>query len=405
MSPFFVRKVPLIYIMGLNKQQVASLIVKYLQRNISNPEMEELQVWLKKSEENKRLLTSLEQEGYNKDEISFLEGIDVDLAWSKLAARKRKSKHTQSGIRWIASIAALVLLSFGLKLWIFRSKNTTHEQAVIFHSQDILPGSNKAELILSDGTKFDLTKPVHTKERNGTQIHDNGGNLNYLNSQVASEELIFNTLKVPKAGTYQLTLPDGTKVWLNAMSTLKFPVQFAGPERLVYLEGEAFFEVANDESKPFIVSSKGAQVSVLGTVFNINAYTQDMATTLISGSVKVSRGNAVKLLKPGQEAKVESDKIHISNANLDKVVAWKEGDFYFDKDNIMKIMQELSRWYDFEVTYHGDIPTNLISGNISRSSKLSEVLEMLNFVSNETTKFEVNNRKVDVLFSKKRSVN
>ncbi|WP_134091362.1 FecR family protein [Olivibacter sp. XZL3] len=387
--------------MGLNRQQIAPLIVKYLRHTISEEEMSELEAWLKANEQNKRLLASFEQDGYSDKEIAFVEHLNVDAAWKRVSARKGRKERRISLIKWTTSFAALIALIFGLKLWFVLPKSPPSSPSIVFHGEDILPGSKKAELILSDGTKLDLTKPVHTKERNGTRIHDEGGNLNYLNSPAAGTELIFNTLNVPKTGTYQLTLPDGTKVWLNAMSTLKFPVQFLSTERLVYLEGEAYFEVAEDPSKPFVVDVRNTKVSVLGTTFNINAYTANTAATLISGAVKVSHKDVEELLRPGQEAKVEADKISVRTADLNKVVAWKQGDFYFDKDNIVEIMQELQRWYDFDVTYSGEIPKKLISGNISRGSKLSEVLEMLNFVSNDSTRFEVNDRTVSVLFPEK----
>lgn len=401
MSPLLLRKVPLVCNMGLNREQIASLIVKYLRRTLSEAEMSELQAWLKDNEQNKRLLASFEQEGYTNDEIAFVEDLNIDAAWKKVNARKSKKEWHISLIKWTTSLAALIALIFGLKLWFVLPKSSPSSSSIVFHGEDIPPGSKKAELILSDGTKLDLTKPVHTKERNGTQIHDEGGNLNYLNSQAVGTDLIFNTLNVPKTGTYQLTLPDGTKVWLNAMSTLKFPVQFLDTERSVYLEGEAYFEVAKDPSKPFVVKVRGTKISVLGTTFNINAYTTNTATTLLSGAVKVSHGSVEELLRPGQEAKIEANKISIRRADLNKVIAWKQGDFYFDKDNIVEIMQELQRWYDFDVAYSGKIPKKLISGNISRGSKLSEVLEMLNFVSNDSTRFEVNDRKVSVLFPEK----
>jgi len=388
--------------MGLNNQEIAPLISKYLRKDISEEEMFVLQAWLDVSDEHKRLLSSLERDGYAKEEVEFLENIDVNEAWQSVKDKKTGKPKTFLWKRWVASVAALALLAVGLKIWKNAPQISVETSPIVFKGEDILPGSKKAELTLSDGTTLDLTKPFQqVKERDGTEIRDNHGALDYSNHVSTHKEVLFNTLKIPKTGMYQLTLPDGTKAWVNAMSTLKFPVQFVGQKRIVYLEGEAYFEVAKDSNKPFVVDVNGSQIHVLGTQFNVNSYTSTTTTTLVEGAVRVVHAETSKVLKPGQEASIENDKINIGLANIDKVMAWKVGDFYFERDNIKEIMQQLQRWYDFEISYQGKIPDILFSGNITRSSKLSEVLEMLNFVSDNTTGFEVHDKHVRVLFHAK----
>lgn len=388
--------------MGPDHHEIAPLISKYLQKNISEEEMSTLQRWLEASDENKQLLISLEREGYAKEEIEFLDKIDVNRAWKRVKGKKTGRGDSFPWKKCIAAVAAIGIFVVGLKLYDAASPSCMEEPAIALEKgTDRLPGAKKAELILSDGTTLDLGKHFdQVKERDGTKIRDKYGALDYSKHHTATtDKPIYNTLRVPKTGTYQLTLPDGTNVWVNALSTLKFPVQFVGKERVVYLEGEAYFEVAADQKRPFIVDVKGTEIQVLGTQFNVNSYNTYTTTTLVEGSVKVASGGNSKLIKPGEEVRTAGDTFRVGSANMAKVLAWKEGDFYFEKDNIIEIMQQLQRWYDVDIEYKGEKPDVLFSGNITRSSKLSEVLEMLTFVSDNATRFKVQDRKVEVSFN------
>ncbi|MFC6098999.1 FecR family protein [Olivibacter domesticus] len=388
--------------MELNNSEIAPLIGKYLQNTISVDEMRILKNWLEENEEHKRFLESFNDTDLVNDEITFLEHLDVEAAWQKIKKRKYRKAAVKIWMKLAVASAAIILLTLGFFLSEKSSEmREVNKQKISLEGKDILPGDQRAKIILSDGTMLDLGKPFkQIKEQDGTEIQDLRGTVNYAQNRNSIKRLIFNTLKVPKAGTYQLTLPDGTKVWVNAMSTLRFPVQFVGEERRVYLEGEAYFEVAKDYTKPFVVEIAGSQIEVLGTQFNVSTYHSDMTTTLVEGMVKVSNGEKFKLLKPGQEAKIHQKQIAVTSANLAKAIAWKEGDFYFEKDDIMDVMQQLQRWYDFKVEYKGTKPNQLFSGTISRNSRLSEVLDMLNFVSDNTTKFEVEDYQVKIIFNK-----
>lgn len=190
-----------------------------------------------------------------------------------------------------------------------------------------------------------------------------------------------NTIQTPRGGRYQVTLSDGTSVWLNAMSTLKFPSVFTGDHREVTLEGEAYFEVAKNKKMPFIVHANNTQITVLGTHFNVMAYANEDAlkTTLLEGSVKVSHGGSSALIKPGQQASLEKDKaiFKISDADLESVMAWKEGRFVFSKTNIKEIMQQVARWYDVDIRYEGDVTNVNLSGNMTRKDDYTQILELL----------------------------
>lgn len=181
-------------------------------------------------------------------------------------------------------------------------------------------------------------------------------------------------------GQYKLTLPDGSKVWLNAASSLKYPVVFIGNERKVEITGEAYFEIAKDESKPFKVLLNNMEIQVLGTHFNVNGYTDEemIKTTLLEGKVKVLASGQTKYLLPGQQAQLKSSgNIAVTNeVNLEETVAWKDGNFQFENSDIKAVMRQLARWYDVDVSYKGNINKHFI-GSISRNVKLSQVLSML----------------------------
>ena len=254
----------------------------------------------------------------------------------------------------------------------------------------ILPGSNKAVLTLADGTQVILDSTASgavSQQGNMKVLKLNAGELAYeaaANSSIdLNPEILYNVITTPKGGQYQVVLADGSKVWLNAGSSLRFPTSFKGSnERLVTLTGEAYFEVAKNQAMPFRVSiSNGEQVEVLGTHFNIMAYSDEAnsRTTLLEGSVKIKNGTAERIIKPGQQAVMNSDgkTAILDNVNIDHEVAWKNGLFDFENDNLQDIMRQLSRWYDAEIVYTGSIPQGHYVGAIRRQSNISEVLKML----------------------------
>ena len=257
------------------------------------------------------------------------------------------------------------------------------------YANDIAPGGDKATLTLADGKKISLTEAQNGKlgQQTGaiiTKLAD--GQIIY--SMIAAEEgtegseVTQNTISTPNGGKYQVILPDGTKVMLNAATSITFPTAFRGDHRQVKLDGEAYFEVAENKNQPFIVSSGTHTVEVLGTHFNINAYSNEKAikTTLLEGSVKVSVGGRSALIVPGQQTLVERDnplEVIKRNADLSKEMAWKNGIFSFEKDDLKSVMRQLSRWYDVNVVYSGDFPDEEFFGEISRNSNLSEVAKIL----------------------------
>ena len=221
------------------------------------------------------------------------------------------------------------------------------------------------------------------------------------NSQPAADQAIrYNTITTLRGGQYQVILPDGTKVWLNAASSLKYPTEFRGKERNVELTGEAYFEVAKNATMPFHVQSAGQTVRVLGTHFNINAYEDEgvIKTTLLEGSIQITYQQAKVLIKPGEQARVVAgspDKIIVDeNADTDGAVAWKDGYFQFNHADIRTVMRQISRWYDVTVKYEGSVSSKDFGGAIERNLKLSQVLHIL---EKSQVHFVINGKEVVVL--------
>lgn len=322
--------------------------------------------------------------------------------------------------RAITATAAVLLIA--LSVLIFREPEKVEEINKIvkiekpvekpLYKNDVRPGGNKAILILADGRKIVLDNASDGKlgEQGNAIITklDSGSvayNLVALNNS-ESGKVMFNTITTPRGGKFTITLPDGTTVWLNASSTLKFPTSFAGKERRVDLTGEAYFEVAQNIEKPFIVIAANSRVKVCGTHFNVMAYPEDSEskTTLLEGSVEVSPAKAGKsgvessvvTLTPGQQASMNvSNEILVKEADTEEVIAWKNGLFIFKNEGIESIMQKISRWYGVEIVYEADFIPSTFTGKISRSENISGVLRMLELT--EVVSFKITGKTISVM--------
>lgn len=281
---------------------------------------------------------------------------------------------------WVQYAAAILLVA-AVATWMLFPKQPPPVSQPVF--ADVMPGSNKATLTLGNGTVISLDSGANRQltTQGNTQINQQqGGTLVYTAGIGTVGYPDYNTLATPKGGQYRLTLPDGSRVWLNAMSSIRFPVSFAGEERRVEVQGEAFFEVAASSRQSFIVTANNTQIEVLGTRFNVSAYADEetLKTTLLQGKVKVSSANTV-VLSPGQQSVSNTaagkQTIHVvSNADTELAVVWMNGYFQFKQAGIREVMQQIGRWYDIEISYEGNIPDKQFSGEIARTSKLSEVL-------------------------------
>jgi transmembrane sensor len=285
------------------------------------------------------------------------------------------------------------------------SKKTVNQNVKnVFHN-DIPAGINSATLTLDNGKKIILSNANSGQLASEAGIlitKSADGEVTYsIKNQTEAAANKTHTLETTVNGqTYRLQLPDQSKVWLNAASSIKFPASFAGlKNRKVELTGEAYFEISKDKDHPFIVKTTQQEVQVLGTHFNINTYEdkQNTTTTLLEGSVKITNEHKKEqLLKPGETALVNNTaNILVSPADIKSAMAWKNGDFRFNEERIDEVMLKISRWYDIEVTYHGPISKEKFSGKISRNKNISEVLNMLSY--SNAVKFIVEGRRVTVM--------
>lgn len=280
------------------------------------------------------------------------------------------------------AVAASILIAIGVGTFVAFQKG--NEASVVLASKQVndkAPGKTGAILTLADGSKIVLDSLGNglVANQNNTTVSKKNGGLVYKSGN--NSELVYNTMTTPRARQYNLELSDGTKVWLNASSSLTFPTSFASNERKVILTGEAYFEVAKDKKRPFRVSVNEMQVNVLGTHFNINAYDDEATinTTLLEGSVLLIEKSQKVLLKPGQQAqKQKKGTIVVNNkVNIDKVMGWKNGVFYFENADLQTVLREISRWYDVDVVFEKVIPVRTFEGEIQRNLKLSQVLKIL----------------------------
>lgn len=331
-------------------------------------------------------------------------------------------KKKKWGRQKLTTVAAILLMVVGVGLYFFNVEypfdQVDNHPAVAQHHA-ILPGGNSAVLTLGNGTVINLRHAENGKlaDEGNVQVTKNkNGELLYRVNPEADKNKInrfaINTLTTPRGGQYQLNLPDGSKVWLNAASTLKFPSTFAGlSQRKVELSGEAYFEIAkmvikdkSAQSKgvrlPFVVVTGNQRVEVLGTHFNINAYADEVSTrtTLLEGAVKVTAmdNRHAVTLKPGQESVLNTDALVVQQADLQKSIDWKNGKFIFKNESLESIMRKVARWYDVEVVYAGRVPKQeTFSGTVSRFDDVGKVLRRLELTGEVT--FKINGRKITVL--------
>lgn len=288
-------------------------------------------------------------------------------------------------IAYAAAASVVLVLLAGYFYQNRTTRNSGQSQRIAKTESDIHPGGNKAMLTLADGTKIILDSANNgmiTKQGNVTIIKLDNGQLAYKPSTLNSKPstLNYNTISTPRGGQYQLVLADGSRVWLNAASSITFPTIFSGDERKVTMTGEAYFEVAHNPSKPFYVKVNNTEVKVLGTHFNVNGYDNETRTTLLEGSVEVRLGAKEGKIVPGQQAFTSGQHNAIAVLNdvdMDEVMAWKNGYFYFRHADVKMVMKQLSRWYDVDIIYQGDIPDRRFEGEMQRNLSLSQVLNLL----------------------------
>lgn len=383
----------------MERSRIVALLRKYQSGELSAEEQTVLQQWADSHSANRELMertadgTWLSQALRDYDEVLTTD----DHATAQLLARQIMDRATpkpnnQRTLRqWLPYVAAAVV-ALAVGTWVY-TENSLRPSAVNEAFADILPGGNRATLILADGHMVDLSDMQEgiIFEENNVRYNDG--------SHIAlppSETLVLTT---PKGGTYQVTLPDGSKVWLNAASTLKYPSRFADDARQVEIVGEGYFEVAKDVRKPFRAVSTGQQVEVLGTEFNISTYPDEgvTRTTLIEGKVDVvldSQSASVKsiTLSPSEQAMVKNGILTKEVVDVNSEIAWRNGFFAFRRERLEDVMRKVARWYDVEVEFKGNAINRTFSGTVSRYANISEVLETLSLT--DRVQFEIRNKTI-----------
>lgn len=376
------------------ESRLVYLFNKYVSNTCTSQELDELWALLRELPEGQEILLDEMQHVWNKERSGQQPSDAVD--WNFIGKRmqaemkeKKPAPHVPVMRRWWAAASILLLLALGAY---FVFTNRAGETApLVQQAIDVAPGRDGAILTLADGTKVVLDSLGNGTVANEktTRIVLQNGQLIYENAVAENATPVYNTMSTPRGRQFQLVLPDGTKAWLNAASSIRYPVFFAGNERRVEISGEVYFEVAKSVTaggakQSFIVDiDEQAEVEVLGTHFNINAYDDDafMKTTLLEGSVKVStkQANSLAILKPGEQAQINTNHTIQTNnqVDIDKVMAWKNGLFNFESTSIAEVMKQLERWYDITVVYEKGVPDIQFFGEISRNISLADLIDVL----------------------------
>lgn len=412
--------------MEMDQNRLQYLFQQYLSNQINEDEYAELWSLLQAEREKNALSDDLQ---FLWEEAAGADPIISKKEWNKKIGQLIDKTEAEAGStrktllwrpwRWVAAAAIIIILVIGGSIFLSKNKLPSDEMITVHKVQqkDIVPGGSKAVLTLANGSTIVLdsvSQGTIAQQGNARVMKLNNGQISYRNSTASVQEAVYNTLTVPRGGEYQIMLPDGTKVWLNAASSIRFPTAFNGNDRDVEITGEAYFEVTKDPAKPFNVSvDDGIKVEVLGTHFNVDAYNDEPTAkvTLLKGKIRVSRlttGSAAsfrlrstngsetsQILEPGQQAQVKRGgniKV-INNTDINEAVAWKNDLFWFNDSNIQEVMRELSRWYNVDVVIKGNIIKHF-TGSIPRDVNVSKVFEILQ--STGGIHFEIQDGKIIV---------
>lgn len=394
--------------MAYTEQQIAQLILKYFSDELSSFEKVELENWLGESPRNRQFFDRFSEDDYiirllNQDDLDRKNNVHQSIL-QQIREKIHSSEKDETvgstsvppkmlGIRrriWLSAASVVIVLGVGVYLYLWNRPHIERPEikpVMVKTDNDVLPGSDRAILTLSSGQKVELNAKGEEIILDGElSITNDDGELKYSGSGAA----VLNTMATPKGGQYKITLADGSKAWLNAASSITYPTFFSGTTREVKVTGEVYFEVKRDKIKPFIVQMPGgSRIEVLGTHFNVNTYPDEayQTTTLVEGKVRVVKLSENVHLEPGQEAKIattqnitKNKNIAVAEADVEEATAWKNNLFVFNRADIPFIMRQLSRWYDLEIKYKGEIPKRNFLGKIPRDIPLSQMLSALKLV-------------------------
>lgn len=374
-------------------ERIEILIGKLIDGTLDVPEKQELAEWVRLNPGDERFAGALELawERFEPEQPmpeAMSDRIMANIFPAKTVGEEEEER--SGGIAWLwpKLVAAALVIGFGVYWWAsYRGSREMAQQEKVVKVQlaDIPPGGNKAILILGDGSSIALDSAGNglLASQGGTSVTQSGkGQLVYKSGHDTESAPVLNTVTTPKGGQFHIVLPDGTGVWLNAASSLRFPTAFTGKQRNVEITGEVYFEVAHNRQMPFVVKNGATEITVLGTHFNVMAYDDEkiMRTTLLEGAVKITRGAMEALLAPGQQARISAATGSVrvvDDVNTEKELSWKNGYFQFEDESLESIMRQVSRWYDVEVRYEGNSRGENFTGRLKRNSNVSSVMKIL----------------------------
>lgn len=383
-----------------NIKEISDLIIKMIKQEITEEEKRFLTRWLDESEDHQQLYNRLVNERYILEQYRLKENINIHKAWQKVSGSSKKGK-----IHYIGYAAAAIILFVGITSIYLQTQQPKKDtqQTTTVASAPIAPGSGKAILIISDQQEIQLGKnrQINMTDSTGVKYQNDSSTLYYqaekdINTNLHPEAT--HTLVVGRGGEYCVKLSDGTKVYLNSDSKLKYPVVFTREERKVQLEGEAYFEVSPDENHPFIVEGKDFNIRVLGTSFNVSNYKEDdvARVVLLEGLVQVNKMDKKYKLIPNEALEMNGNQVSISKINAANAISWKNDKFYFSNERLEVVMTKLARWYDVSLSYTNQtIKDYHFTGFIPKYTDISKAFTILELTTD--VKFEVKDRNVTIM--------
>jgi transmembrane sensor len=383
--------------------EISYLLLRHLRGELNEEERQTLENWVTANEGNRQLFSEINDEKQLAATLAHYMAVDTNRVEAKIRQQladdteKIDTSFTRPVHRvhflkqswWKYAAAIIILFGAGTYLYIHNQneKPSVTQNNPVPVQNDVAPGGNRATLTLADGSKIVLDSAKSgelAREENATITKTADGKIVYDPNEKLADKILFNTMATPRGGQYQLTLPDGSQVWLNAESSITYPTAFPGSERKVSITGEAYFEVAHNAKQPFRVETGSQMVEVLGTHFNINAYKEEptINTTLLEGSIRLSSTfvHTSLILKPGQQGQLAENKLTLAaKPDVEQVMAWKNGAFNFENLPLATALREIARWYDVEVIYSNGIPQVTLGGGMGRDLNLSQVLKALQY--------------------------
>lgn len=378
-------------------EKIIERLAVYLRRGLEQQEREEIERWVNESEGNRRIFEEYSRRYFKIHYADQWEKISLTKAWKQAGDRQGKRKQW---LRW-GSVVAAAMMVLGLGIVLSGMLKTGKVEEAVVVVQDIPAGAMKAMLTLADGSQVPLNagKAVNIDLGFAQVVEDSLEGLQYRFQDTAVTSVQYNTLAVPRGGEYIMTLSDGTRVWLNSETELKFPVAFAGKHREVYLTGEAYFQVTGDSLHPFVVNTPQTRTFVLGTSFNVMAYKSETCTevTLVEGKVAVETGKQTVRIEPGYQVAVNNQSLELTEqrVNPDNYVSWKDGLFIFDGLTLDELVVKLERWYDVDFVFGDDgIAAKRFTGGVKKTNTLNFMLDFIQKTSD--VRFEVNDKTIRV---------